>query len=135
MPAATPEAPAPGSSRSSTRTRTPRLAARQAQASPTTPAPITTASSASGPSPERDLRSGTTTSSRLTGLLWISSGTKVLTSSSGGGFRATIPAPALPGSGSDGRRPDAALSARVYGAPVVSPWYSRRIQGNPAPDR
>src|SRR3954451_8161277 len=35
-------------------------------------------------------------------------------------FRATIPAPALPGSGSDGRRPDAALSAPARGAPVES---------------
>jgi len=33
------------------------------------------------------------------------------------GVRATIPAPALPGSGSDGRRPGAALSARVRGLP------------------
>jgi thiamine-phosphate pyrophosphorylase len=41
---------------------------------------------------------------------------------SGGRFRATIPAPALPGSGSDGRRPDAALSAPAHGAPVVPPW-------------
>ena len=44
MPAATPEAPAPGSSRSTTSTDRPRRRARQAHARPITPAPTTTAS-------------------------------------------------------------------------------------------
>ena len=43
-PAATPEAPAPGSSRSSTRTRSPAWAARHAHARPITPAPTITTS-------------------------------------------------------------------------------------------
>src|SRR5581483_8950285 len=49
IPAATPLAPAPGSSRSSTRTRSPRCAARHAQARPIAPPPTTTASSALPP--------------------------------------------------------------------------------------
>ena len=44
MPAATPEAPAPGSSRSSTQDAQPALRRRQAEASPITPAPTTTTS-------------------------------------------------------------------------------------------
>ena len=95
MPAATPEAPAPGRSRSSTRTRRPRCAARQAQARPIAPAPTTI---------DVDVR----LSARLGTL-----------SSSPGATGATIPAPALPGSGSDGRRPRCRPLSHAVGLPLL----------------
>ena len=118
----------PGSSRSSTRTRTPRRAARHAQARPITPPPTTIASRASGPPSVRAAASAAERPRRRAARLGLGSpsGTVAFSGSPlpGGRFRATIPAPALPGSGSDGRRPDAALSAPAHGAPVVPPWYS-----------
>ena len=78
------------------------------------------------PSAERDRFSGTTTSSRLRRWPLSVVGHGRLSSSRAGQFRATIPAPALPGSGSDGRRPDAALSAPARRgsrcASMVLPW-------------
>ena len=97
IPAATPEAPAPGR-RARARAREPALRPRARRRR------------------GRSRRAPTTTTScSLRSLRLLPPG--ALLSRAGGPSH--LPAPALPGSGSDGRRPVAALSAHWFGAPVA----------------
>ena len=113
IPAATPEAPAPGSVALEHDARRARAAAaRQAQARPITPAPTTI--------DVRDLGCRCCCSPRACSL------------SRAGGPR-IVPAPALPGSGSDGRRPVAALSAHSgSGSRCYSRYSPRWERRNPS---
>ena len=84
----------------STSRSSPRSAARHAQARPITPPPTTIASDS------------------LVVLASLAA-TGRCSSRLPGGWTSHLPAPALPGSGSDGRRPVAALSAHLVRAPVA----------------